>query len=294
MEAYIISLSIIGLIYALLSIGLNIEYGETGLINFGHVAYFAIGAYASTIASMHGLPVVLSIVFAGLVAAVAVVPIGFAALRLQDDYFAIVTLGFAEAVRIFIQQEEWLTHGVQGIAAIPGLTSLQSSLARNEVFLTVVLAVVLCAMAGVYLLQHSMFGRILRAIRDNEVAVVALGKKTSGYKVKVLMLGSFLAGMAGAFYAHFISFISPEQFIALVTFYVWMAIILGGVGTMKGSLAGSLVLVLLLEGSRFVGDFLPGISDVQVANLRLGVIGFILVIFSLYRSQGIFGRKKES
>lgn len=293
MEAYIISISIVGLIYALLAIGLNIEYGETGLINFGHVAYFAVGAYASTIASMHGLPVALSILLAGLVAAVVVIPISFAALRLQDDYFAIVTLGFAEAVRIFIQQEEWLTHGVQGIAAIPGLTNLQSSLARNEVFLAVLSGVVLCAMAAVYLLQHSMFGRTLRAIRDNEVAVVALGKRTSGYKVKVLMLGSFFAGVAGAFYAHFISFISPEQFIALVTFYVWMAIILGGVGTMKGALVGSLVLVLLLEGSRFIGDFLPGISDVQVANLRLGVIGFILVIFSLYRSQGIFGRAKE-
>jgi len=287
MSAYLIAICIIGLIYALLAIGLNIEYGETGLINFGHVAYFAIGAYASALLSLRGVPVSLSILLAGLLAAVAAIPIGFAALRLKDDYFAIVTLGFAEAVRITIQQEEWLTHGVQGIAAIPGLAAGASG---NSVFLAILLLVVLCAMGSVYLIQHSAFGRVLRAIRDNEVAVVALGKRTAGFKVKVLMFGSFFGGVAGAFYSHFISFISPEQFVALVTFYVWMSIILGGVGTMRGSLVGSLVLVLLLEGSRFIGDFLPGVSDLQVAHLRLGVIGFILVMFSLYRPQGLFGK----
>lgn len=287
MSAYVIAICIIGLIYALLAIGLNIEYGETGLINFGHVAYFAIGAYASALLSMNGLAVPLAIVLAGLLAAVAAIPIGFAALRLQDDYFAIVTLGFAEAVRIAIQQEEWLTHGVQGIAAIPSLTPGASG---NGLFLAILLLVVLCAMGSVYLIQHSAFGRVLRAIRDNEVAVVALGKRTAKFKVKVLMFGSFFAGLAGAFYGHFISFISPEQFVALVTFYVWMSIILGGVGTMRGALVGSLALVLLLEGSRFIGDFLPGISDLQVAHLRLGVIGFILVLFSLYRPHGLFGK----
>lgn len=287
MSAYVIAICIIGLIYALLAIGLNIEYGETGLINFGHVAYFAIGAYASALLSMNGLAVPLAIVLAGLLAAVAAIPIGFAALRLQDDYFAIVTLGFAEAVRIAIQQEEWLTHGVQGIAAIPSLTPGASG---NGLFLVILLLVVLCAMGSVYLIQHSAFGRVLRAIRDNEVAVVALGKRTAKFKVKVLMFGSFFAGLAGAFYGHFISFISPEQFVALVTFYVWMSIILGGVGVMRGALVGSLALVLLLEGSRFIGDFLPGISDLQVAHLRLGVIGFILVLFSLYRPHGLFGK----
>ncbi|MCC2596312.1 branched-chain amino acid ABC transporter permease [Pusillimonas sp. MFBS29] len=290
MEAYLISICIIGAIYALLAIGLNIQYGETGLINFGHVAYFAIGAYASAILSAKGVPVPLAIVVAGLVAAVGAVPIGMAALRLKEDYFAIVTLGFAEAVRIFVQQEDWLTNGVQGISSISPLVPAAAGAAQNIIFAAVTVGVVLLAMLAVYLLQNSTFGRILRAIRDNEVAVIALGKNTAGFKIKVLMFGSFLAGLAGAFYAHFISFISPEQFIALVTFYVWMSIILGGVGTMKGSLLGSLALVILLEGSRFIGDFLPGISDVQMAHVRLGIIGLVLVLFSLYRPQGIFGK----
>lgn len=291
MDAYLISILIIGAIYALLAIGLNIQYGETGLINFGHVAYFAIGAYASSILAHKGVPVFAAIVTAGMISALAAIPIGLAALRLKEDYFAIVTLGFAEAVRIFVQQEDWLTNGVQGIASIPPLISNTALPGyQNHMFAAVIVAVVITAMVAVALLQKSTFGRILRAIRDNEVAVTALGKRTASFKVKVLMFGSFLAGLAGAFYAHFISYISPEQFIALVTFYVWMSIILGGVGSMKGALFGSLALVLLLEGSRFIGDFLPGISDVQMAHLRLGIIGFVLVIFSLYRPQGIFGK----
>lgn len=291
MDAYLISICIIGAIYALLAIGLNIQYGETGLINFGHVAYFAIGAYASAILAHKGLPVFTAIIVAGMISALAAIPIGLAALRLKEDYFAIVTLGFAEAVRIFVQQEDWLTNGVQGIASIPPLVS--NSVVpgyQNHIFAVVIVSVVAIAMIAVALLQKSTFGRILRAIRENEVAVTALGKRTASFKVKVLMFGSFLAGVAGAFYAHFISFISPEQFIALVTFYVWMSIILGGVGSMKGALFGSLALVVLLEGSRFIGDFLPGVSDVQMAHLRLGIIGFVLVIFSLYRPQGIFGK----
>lgn len=226
MEAYLLSICIIGAIYALLAIGLNIQYGETGLINFGHVAYFAIGAYATAILSQRGVPIVLSMVLAGLIAALAAIPIGMAALRLKEDYFAIVTLGFAETVRIVVQQEDWLTNGVQGIASIPPLTAWAGA-SQNRMFALIIIATVLLAMLAVYLLQHSSFGRVLRAIRDNEVAVVALGKKTSVFKIKVLMFGSFLGGLAGAFYAHFISYISPEQFISLVTFYVWMSIILG-------------------------------------------------------------------
>lgn len=291
MDAYLISICIIAGIYALLAIGLNIQYGETGLINFGHVAYFAIGAYASAILAGKGVPVPLAIVLAGLVAALGAIPIGLAALRLKEDYFAIVTLGFAEAVRIFVQQEDWLTNGVQGIASIPPLFSNSTAQGyQNHLFALVIVSVVIGAMIAVALLQKSTFGRILRAIRENEVAVTALGKRTASFKVKVLMFGSFLGGVAGAFYAHFISYISPEQFIALVTFYVWMSVILGGVGSMKGALFGSLALVILLEGSRFIGDFLPGVSDVQMAHLRLGIIGLVLVVFSLYRPQGIFGR----
>jgi len=142
-----------------------------------------------------------------------------------------------------------------------------------------------------HLLKASPFGRLLRAIRDNEAAITALGKDPARYKIQVFMFGAALAGIAGAFYAHFITFISPEQFVPLVTFYVWMSIILGGVGSLRGSLAGTLMLVAFLEGSRFIRDLVPGVAEVQMASVRLAIVGLALILFVLYRPQGLFGRR---
>jgi branched-chain amino acid transport system permease protein len=108
------------------------------------------------------------------------------------------------------------------------------------------------------------------------------------------MVGAALAGLAGAFYAHFLTFISPEQFVPLVTFYVWMGIILGGVGSLRGALSGTLLLVAFLEGSRFLRDLLPGVAEVQMASVRLAVVGLAIILFVLYRPQGLFGAKDEA
>ena len=293
MDAYLLAVGTVVLIYALLAIGLNLQYGETGLINFGHVAFFALGAYASALLALQGWPLVLSFAAAAAVAALAAVPLGLAALRLRDDYLAIVTLGFSETVRLAIQQEEWLTRGVQGLPGIPGLYAGLAGGARAWAIFATLLAVTMAAAAGVWLLQHSPFGRMLRAIRDNEPAAIALGKDPAGFKIRVFMVGAALAGIAGAFYAHFITFLTPEQFIPLVTFYVWMSIILGGVGSLRGALAGTVLLVFFLEGSRFLRDLLPGVAEVQMANLRLAIIGLALVLFVLYRPQGLFGTRRR-
>ena len=119
MEAYLVAIAIVALIYVLLALGLTLQYGFTGLINFGHVGFFAIGAYTSAILAINGLPLVLSFAAGTIVAGLAAWPIGLIALRLRDDYFAIVTLGFSETVRLVITSEKWLTNGVQGIPAIP-------------------------------------------------------------------------------------------------------------------------------------------------------------------------------
>ena len=291
MDTYLVSIGIIVCIYALLAIGLNLQYGETGLINFGHVAFFALGAYTSALLALAGVPFWVSFPAAAGVAALAAVPLGFAALRLRGDYLAIVTLGFSEATRLVIQQEEWLTRGVQGLPGIPALFASQPASLRNLLILAVLAVCVAAAMVAVRLLQKSPFGRLLRAIRDNEPAVVAMGKDPAGYKIRVFMIGAALAGIAGAFYAHFLTFITPEQFVPLVTFYVWMGIILGGVGTLRGALAGTLLLVVFLEGSRFLRDFIPGIVEAQMAHIRLGVIGLALILCMLYRPQGLFGKR---
>lgn len=291
MDAYLVSIGIVVLIYALLAIGLNLQYGETGLINFGHVAFFAIGAYASALLSLKGVPLWLSFPSAAALAALAAIPLGMAALRLREDYLAIVTLGFSETTRLVIQQEEWLTRGVQGLPGVPALFASAGTGARNLMQLAALLVAVLLAVLAIRLLQKSAFGRLLRAIRDNEAAVAALGKDPAGYKIRVFMLGAALAGIAGAFYAHFVTFITPEQFVPLVTFYVWMSIILGGVGSLRGALVGTLVLVVFLEGSRFLRDLVPGIAEAQMAHVRLGVVGLALILCMLYRPQGIFGKR---
>ncbi len=291
MDAYLVSIGIVVLIYALLAIGLNLQYGETGLINFGHVAFFAIGAYASALLSLKGVPLWFSFPAAAALAALAAIPLGMAALRLREDYLAIVTLGFSETTRLVIQQEEWLTRGVQGLPGVPALFASAGTGVRNLMQLGALVVAVLLAVLATRLLQKSAFGRLLRAIRDNEPAVAALGKDPAGYKIRVFMLGAAMAGIAGAFYAHFVTFITPEQFVPLVTFYVWMSIILGGVGSLRGALLGTLLLVVFLEGSRFLRDLVPGIAEAQMAHIRLGVVGLALILCMLYRPQGIFGKR---
>jgi branched-chain amino acid transport system permease protein len=290
MDAYLVAVSTMVLIYALLAIGLNLQYGETGLINFGHVAFFALGAYTSSLLALRGWPLPLSFGAAAAVAALAAVPLGVAALRLREDYLAIVTLGFSETVRIVLQEEKQITNGVQGVPGIPKLFAGLGGSATAWAILLALLLTVAGAAWATHLLKASPLGRLLRAIRDNEAAVIALGKDPARYKIQVFMFGAALAGVAGAFYAHFITFISPEQFVPLVTFYVWMSVILGGVGSLRGALAGTLLLVAFLEGSRFLRDLIPGVAEVQMASVRLAVVGLAIILFVLYRPQGLFGR----
>jgi branched-chain amino acid transport system permease protein len=293
MTAYLVAVGIVALIYMLLAIGLNLQYGYTGLINFGVVAFFAIGGYTSGLLALAGWPLVAAFAAAMLAAAVAAYPIGLLSLRLSDDYLAVVTLGFSEAVRVAIQEERWLTRGVQGLPGIPRL--FESLGVGNWAELATLATLIVCNLAAIGLMLHlvrSPYGRLIQAIRDDEVAVEAIGKDPRRLKVQVFMLGSALAGLAGAFYAHFITYLSPDQFLPLVTFYVWIAMIIGGAGRTTGAVAGSLLLMVFLEGSRFARDWIPGVSEVQMASVRLALVGLALILFTLYRPQGILGVRR--
>lgn len=290
MEAYLAAIAIIALIYVLLALGLSLQYGLTGLINFGHVGFFAIGAYVSALLALKGVPLPLTFIAATVVAGIAAYPIGLVSLRLRDDYFAIVTLGFSETVRIVITSERWLTNGVQGLPGIPRLyESLGVGLTSAMTVLATLLVVTAIAAFLMRRIAKSPFGRVIEAIRDNEEALKALGKDPAGFKIQVLILGAGLAGLAGAFYAHYITYIVPDQFIPLVTFYVWMAIIMGGVGRVSGAIVGTAIVMLFLEGSRFIRDFVPGISEVEMASVRIGAVGLALILFTMYRPQGLMG-----
>ena len=293
MTAYLVAVGIVALIYMLLTIGLNLQYGYTGLINFGVVAFFAIGAYTAALLTLAGWPLAPAFVVAMIAAGLLAYPIGLLSLRLSDDYLAVVTLGFSEVVRLVIQQERWLTNGVQGL---PGIPRMFQSLGSGEYAELATLAVlVLCNLAAIAVMLHlvrSPYGRLIQAIRDDEVAVEAIGKDPRRLKVQVFMLGSSLAGLAGAFYAHFITYLSPDKFLPLVTFYVWIAMIIGGTGRTSGAAAGSLILMVFLEGSRFARDWIPGVSEVQMASVRLALVGLALILFTIYRPQGMMGARQ--
>jgi len=293
MTAYLVAVGIVALMYMLLTIGLNLQYGYTGLINFGVVAFFAIGAYTSALLALHGWWLVPAFVVATVLAAIVAYPIGLLSLRLSDEYLAVVTLGFSEVVRIAIQQEEWLTRGVQGLPGIPRMFASMGVGGYADVAILAVL--VACNVAAIGLMLHlvrSPYGRLIQAIRDDEVAVEAMGKDPRRLKVQVFMLGAGIAGLAGAFYAHFITYLSPDQFLPLVTFYVWIAMIIGGIGRTTGAVAGSLILLVFLEGSRFARDWVPGVSEVQMASVRLALVGLGLILFTLYRPQGMMGSRR--
>lgn len=293
MTAYLVAVGIVALIYMLLTIGLNLQYGYTGLINFGVVAFFAIGAYTAALLTLAGWSLAPAFVVAMVAAGLLAYPIGLLSLRLSDDYLAVVTLGFSEVVRLVIQQERWLTNGVQGL---PGIPRMFQSLGVGEYAELATLAVlVLCNLAAIAVMLHlvrSPYGRLIQAIRDDEVAVEAIGKDPRRLKVQVFMLGSGLAGLAGAFYAHFITYLSPDQFLPLVTFYVWIAMIIGGTGRTSGAAVGSLILMVFLEGSRFARDWIPGVSEVQMASVRLALVGLALILFTIYRPQGMMGMRQ--
>ncbi len=292
MIAYLCAIGIIALIYCLLTLGLNLQFGLTRLVNFGVVAFFAVGAYTSGLLSLQGVPLPLCFVAAGVLSGLLALPIGLLSLRLRDDYLAIVTLGFSEAVRISIQQEGWLTHGVQGLPGLPKLFAAWGAASDMAIFTTLLVLVAVVSW-GTVRLARSPFGRLLKAIGDDEAALSALGKDPAWFKVQVFMLGAALAGVAGAFYAHFITFITPEQFIPLITFYVWMGLVMGGTGTVRGAVFGSLLLMVFLEGSRFAKDWVPGVSEVGMASLRLAAVGLALILVTLYRPNGLFGGKAK-
>lgn len=287
MTAYLVAIGSIGLIYALLAISLNLQWGQTGLINFGHVAFFAIGAYVSGLLALAGWPLPITILAAMIAAGLAAWPLGRLTLTLKSDYLAVTAIGFSEVVRSVLENEMWLTGGPSGLPGIPSLFDDLSGLDRSIAIFGVLLAGTLLVFLVLEALTRSPFGRALRSIRDDDIAAAALGKNVVSFKTRSLTLGAAIAGLAGAFYAHYLTFISPEQFTPEVTFNVWIAVIIGGSGSNPGVLLGTLILIIFLEGTRFLGDLGLALDGSQLGALRFMIIGAALVLCMLYRPSGI-------
>lgn len=283
-------------IYALLTLSLSLQYGFTGLINFGLVGFYAIGAYAAAIlAQSLGLGPWSGLLASLSMAALFAVPIGLLTLRLREDYLAIVTLGFAEVIRLVATSESWLTNGTSGISGIERpFAALGIGMVRDLAFLGLIVAAIAAVAWLLTVIIRSPFGRLVRAIRDDEDAVRVLGKEPLRYRLPMLLLGAAIAGLAGGFQAQYIGYVAPDQFISYVTFIVWIAMIIGGTRSFRGALIGSAVILAFLEGSRFVRDAVPGISEVQLASLRLALVGLALILMMIYRPDGLVRERNAS
>lgn len=295
MIAYLIAMGTIGLLYCLLALGLNLQFGFTGLINFGHVASFALGAYTSTLLAVRlDLPLALTITAGAVVAGLAAYPVGVVSLRLKEDYLAVVTIGFAEVLRLIIMNEAWLTEGTNGITDVPPLFRFLPPQSRAYAFFLAVLLVTVAVYLFLRHLTQSPFGRTLRAIQANEEAARALGKASATFKMWSLAIGAAIGGSAGGLYAHYMQYISPDQFTPEVTFFVWIGMILGGKGKHMGAIVGTFALMLFMEGTRFAKDLIPHIDATKIAAGRLMTVGLALVVLMLYRPEGLMGGRRPA
>ncbi len=295
MENYLIAMAVSACIYALMALGLNVIWGMAGQVNLGLVGFFAVGAYVSALLTVKlGLPIPVGILAGGAAAAAVGVVVSLVTARLRGDYLAIVTLGFAETIRTLANNETWLTNGSDGISGIPGpwrgqLTPVQF----NLLFLGLAAAATVIAYVLVERLSYSPFGRVLRAIRDDEQVAAAAGKYVIAYKVQAFALGSFGLGVAGALYAHYTSYIAPDIFVPLLTLYIKLALLAGGLDNSKGAVLGAFVVVFFLEGTRFVVPFIPAITPAQGAALRELIISVSLLLILRFRGQGLIPQTQD-
>ena len=299
-------------IYTLFTLGLQIQFGLCGLLNFGQVGFMAIGAYTMAIlVAKEGWSMWIAAPLAVAAAAVAGILVGLPTLRLRGDYFAIVTIAFSEIVRWVATNEDELTGGSQGTINLGGegvasqyngaWERFQSWVgdqlhigSKDVVMLLLVWTAALLLLWLTAWLARTPWGRVLRAIREDEEATASLGKPVFRYRLQALALGAALAGLAGCVYAWQFSFFSPDDFQPLITFFGWMILILGGVGRVWAVPVGAAIFGFLFAATRFF-DFPPFsyLDSADRAYVRLMLIGFVIIGLVLFRPQGILGRRDE-
>ena len=367
MVGYLVFLTIYVGLYSLFALGLNLQWGYAGLINFGHVAFMTVGAYATVLLAVKGVPLILAVVAGIAIAALLGLLIGMSTLRLREDYLAIVTIGVSELLRLIANNEEWLTRGTFGIQRFPlPLNRFDPNLVQKYLLIAILtllaifaawqlwnglrsqwregreiqgksyqptkiagliiwgilgigviltiyingsialldynykaglMLLVLIAIAIVYwgleLLVKSPWGRVLKAIREDEEIARALGKNVFWYKLQAFMLGGAIAGVAGSFYAWQLTTIYPSNFETLITFNVWTMVVLGGAGKNPGAILGAIIFWAYDALTRFYLPKLGWFSSSEEGAFRVMVIGLILMVLMIWRPQGILGKKEE-
>jgi len=282
---YLLHILIISGIYIILTLSLNLIVGYTGLAALGHIAFACVGAYASSLIALNfGISPWIGLMVGACVASLLGLVIGFPSIRLKGDYLALATFGFG--VIVYSVSKNWvdLTRGPMGLPGIPKFSFFGVELQAVWAYLILVSVFVALTGFAINRIVNSPFGRILRSIRDDEIATLSIGTNVNKYKLIVFVIGAFFAGIAGSLYAHYITFIDPSSFTSMESIAVLLMVVFGGMGNLKGSFIGALVLVILPELLRFLG-----MPSSVAAPLRQMIYGLLLIVLMLKRPQGIIG-----
>ncbi len=285
---YLIHLAILFAIYGILGVSLNLVVGYTGLLSMTHAAFYGLGAYATAILlTTSGVNFFVSIIFGIILAAIISFLIGIVLSKFKGDYYALGSFGFNIIIfSIFLNWQE-ITRGPLGIPGISKPSLFGFDFASNFSFLILAVLFLILIYFVSRFIVNSSFGRVLKAIREDEKAIQVFGYNTTYFKLAIFVISAAMAAIAGALFASYITFIDPSSFVLMESIFVLAIIILGGLANLRGSILGALFLVLLPEILRFVG--FP--ADIA-AQMRQVIYGVILILLMLYRPQGLIGEYK--
>ena len=285
---YFLHILVITGIYVILTLSLNLVVGYTGLAALGHAAFSCVGAYTSSLLALkYGLSPWLGLPIGACAAAVLGAVIGAPSLRLKGDYLALATFGLGVIVYSIAKNWVAVTRGPMGLPGIPGFSIFGAEISTVWSYLILVAVFVALTYVVMHRIVSSPFGRILRAIRDDEVAALAMGKNVNKYKIIVFVVGAFFAGIAGSLYAHYITFIDPSSFTVMESIAILLMVVFGGMGSLGGSFVGAAILVIFPEMLRFLG-----MPSSVAAPLRQMIYGLLLIVLMLKRPQGVLGTYK--
>ena len=289
--------------YAIITLGLNLQWGYTGLFNVGVAGFVALGAYTSALLTIPvqaghltglNLPVALGMLAAMLVTGVVGAVVGVLALRLRQDYLAITTFGIAVTIQLFANNAKALTGGPFGVQFIPKPMQawLGTGLTWTLAYLAMALALLGVGYWALEKLVNSPWGRVLRAIREDEDAANALGKASFVFRLQSFVIGSMLMGLGGAVYAHFVGFIAPDDFLPILTFQLWAMLIVGGSGNNRGAILGAFVVWgFWTAAGGLMRGWVPQGEQARAAALQVVLIGCLIALMLVLRPKGILGEK---
>lgn len=303
--SYVVFFGVIAGIYAISTLGLNLQWGFTGIMSVGIVGFYGVGAYTAAFLTGpdypdgfggFGLHPLIGYAGAMVVSGLVALVVGLPTIRLKHDFLAIGTFGIATCIQLLAMNWKSQTRGFDGLHSLPKpFTSFAATpFMANLYYLIMIVVIIAILVWAMERMVRSPWGRVLRAIREDEDAAAALGKNAFAYRLQTFVMGSMLMGLSGALYANFTGFISPQDLLPIFTFQVFVMLIVGGSGNNYGALLGTVLIWALWTLTETVLSAIlpPGLQQ-QVSAIRVVLVGLILVLMLLYRPQGLLPEKQN-